>query len=338
MKKKLLCFVIPYFGCLPNNIRLWLKTCSYNPTYNFLIFTDDTVDYQPPKNVKIIHCSFADIQKRVKTVFDFSVALDHPKKLCDLKPAYGYIFEDELQEYKFWGYCDLDQYFGNLESFISEDYLEQYDKIFSLGHMTIYRNTPEINRIFMETYEKSDKVITSYKEIFSSSRNYIFDEWPVETVNINVLSEQHGIRTCYDWPMFDVLPHRSSFEGSIYDAQNHKWGIVDEKNTVFVWVKGHLFACKLVKGKLVKKEIIYAHIQKRLLKIGNYDAEYDQYIIYPNRIKAIRSIDDSIISRYCYISQVRGRIHIEEFKWKCKNVMELWKYRFNKYIFKRHSM
>lgn len=292
MKKKLLCFIIPYFGQLPTNIRIWMKTCAYNPAYNFLIFTDDTSEYYHPGNVKVIRCSFADIQSRIKDIFDFSIALDHPKKLCDFKPAYGYIFEDELKEFKFWGYCDLDQYFGNLEKFIPEAYLEEYDKIFSLGHMTIYRNTPQINRLFMETYKQSDKKIITYRDIFSSEKNFLFDEWPVETVNINVLAEQQRIRICYDWPMFDVLPYRSVFEGSVYNAQNRKWGTSDDRNTVFVWKEGRLFAYKLVRDVVVKREILYVHIQKRKLRIADLDKITNQFIIYPNKIKSIDCTSD----------------------------------------------
>lgn len=51
MKKYTSCFVIPYFGKLPSNIEIFLKTCEYNKNFNWLLFTDDKTKYQYPNNV-----------------------------------------------------------------------------------------------------------------------------------------------------------------------------------------------------------------------------------------------------------------------------------------------
>ena len=42
-------------------------------------------------------------------------------KLCDYKPAYGLIFEDELIGYDYWGFCDTDILLGDIYQFL-EDY------------------------------------------------------------------------------------------------------------------------------------------------------------------------------------------------------------------------
>ena len=83
--------------------------------------------------------------------FDFSIYLDHPYKLCDYKPAYGYIFAEYAHGYDYWGHCDMtDCIFGNLRKFLSDDFLSGADKFMFLGHMTLYRNTDEINRRIFE--------------------------------------------------------------------------------------------------------------------------------------------------------------------------------------------
>ena len=83
------------------------------------------------------------------TISDFEITLSKPQKLCDYKCAYGVIFEDYIQDYDWWGHCDLDQIFGNLNMFVTEDMLRKYDKLFSLGHLSLYKNSYKNNRIFM---------------------------------------------------------------------------------------------------------------------------------------------------------------------------------------------
>ena len=40
------CFVIPYFGSLPNYIELFFKTCEYNKDFNWLFITDQEIDFK----------------------------------------------------------------------------------------------------------------------------------------------------------------------------------------------------------------------------------------------------------------------------------------------------
>lgn len=102
------CFVVLYFGKLPQDILLFLRTAAYNFGFSWLIFTDDKTNIQESSNVKIIKCSFGEITRRIQDSLDFNIKINSPKKLCDFKPTYGYIFQEELKEYDFWGYCDLD--------------------------------------------------------------------------------------------------------------------------------------------------------------------------------------------------------------------------------------
>ena len=65
----------------------------------------------------------------------FHVSLDQSYKLCDFKPAYGFLFEEYLQGYQFWGHCDIDTIMGNLSKLLTDELLNQYDKLFCMGHM-----------------------------------------------------------------------------------------------------------------------------------------------------------------------------------------------------------
>ena len=43
MKK--ICYIVPYFGKLPKNMKLWLNSCKTNPTIDWLLYTDDKTVY-----------------------------------------------------------------------------------------------------------------------------------------------------------------------------------------------------------------------------------------------------------------------------------------------------
>ncbi len=130
MKESSICLVVLYFGKLPNYFNLWLTSCKYNKTINFLLFIDDETKYDYPDNVKVIYTTFENIKNQIQSKFDFNISLKKPYKLCDYKPAYGYIFNEYLEKYDFWGHCDLDVIFGNLRKFLSEEILMQNDKIY----------------------------------------------------------------------------------------------------------------------------------------------------------------------------------------------------------------
>ena len=130
MRESSICLVILYFGKLPNYFNLWLTSCKYNNTINFLLFTDDKTKYDYPNNVRVIYTTFEEIRNQIQSKFDFRITLEKPYKLCDFKPAYGYIFNKYLKGYDFWGHCDLDVIFGNLRKFLPEEILKEYDKIY----------------------------------------------------------------------------------------------------------------------------------------------------------------------------------------------------------------
>lgn len=314
MKNNLLCFIIPYFGKLPENFDVFLKTVAENKNFDFLVFTDDKRNFDYPDNVKLHYCSFEELREKFKKKFDFKISLEGPRKLCDFKPTYGYVFEEEIKNYKFWAYCDIDLFLGNLDNFLTESYLEQYDKIFSLGHMTIYRNEKSINRLFMERYNGDDRKSNTYEEIFTNPGNCTFDEWQRPYHNINLLGEQCKIRNCYDWPMFDVFPFSSSFKETGYNGKKREWFSNNEPSFVFVWNKGTLHVYWLEDSKLCNKEILYVHLQKRVLKKAGDFKTNQSFIIYPEKIIAIDGLSDKLIIKYCKKAKMKDVFKMKEKK------------------------
>lgn len=167
-----ICLIIPYFGMFKNYFQLFLNSCENNSTIDWLIFTDSNQEYYFPKNVNKISIEFDELKDIVQQNFDFKICLDTPYKLCDYKPAYGEIFKKYLKNYDFWGYCDCDLIFGDIRRFINDEILERYDKLFTRGHLSLYRNNDKTNS-FYRTQNKID-----YKTIYTSNKIYAFDEWP----------------------------------------------------------------------------------------------------------------------------------------------------------------
>ena len=92
-------YIVPYFGKMRSDFNIWLKSCSYNKSIDFLIFTDDCGNYDYPANVHMKYITLPDLKLQIEDKLGFNIAMSHPYKLCDFKPAYGDIFSDYITEY-----------------------------------------------------------------------------------------------------------------------------------------------------------------------------------------------------------------------------------------------
>lgn len=266
---KRIAFVVPYFGKLPKGFQFWLHSCSMNPTIDWLFFTDDKTEYLYPENVKVTYCKFKDIQDRVHALYGTDAVLLRPYKLCDYKPAYGEIFSKELQGYDFWGHCDIDLAWGNIRKFMTDDLLNQYDKIGNQGHCTLYRNTPEVNSRVRACFEG----LVSYKDAFYQDKGFAFDEPPMEEIykalNIPYYMETNYIHLVkYDYGFF--LGHKPEEEA------------YKNKHQIFVLKDGTLLRYYLDDLEIKTEEYMYIHFWCR--PISYNEKQYckgKQYFMYP---------------------------------------------------------
>lgn len=283
-----ICVINVYFGKLPNYFSLWLKSCEYNKTIDFLFFTDDRTEYNYPSNVKVIYTTFKDIKMQIQKYFEFEISLEYTYKLCDYKPAYGYVFQDYLEEYDFWGHCDLDVIFGDLRKYLSEEILEKNDKIYPRGHFTLYKNEKRINENFKELIDEESKE-PLYKKIYSSNSSYYFDEWT-------------GIIKLYDDIKYKMYNKEVIADISI--KYNNLLVSSDKKNKkyIFKWCiyqgKSKIYGLYKYKNKIEKQEFMYIHLQKRKmeLQINEYK---NQFYIVPNKfININKEIDKDVFEAY----------------------------------------
>lgn len=167
-------FLICWHGDYPWYFPYFLHSCHYNPTIDFLIFTDNQTSLRHlPANVRIIPYSIEQFKTDVTKSLGFEVAVESGYKLCDFKPAYGSIFQDYIKDYDFWGYCDIDVIFGNIRAFMTDELLNEYDIIsarhdYLTGCFTLYRNNPYMRELFKQSKD--------YRKVFTESRNFFFDE------------------------------------------------------------------------------------------------------------------------------------------------------------------
>lgn len=162
-----------YYGPFPWYFKYFLHTCGFNAGVNFVLITDNAAPPDLPPNVRFENLSLSRLQQMASVKLGFEVALHQPYKLCDLKPAYGYLFPHLIEGFEFWGHGDIDVIYGNIRNFMTDDVLNRHDVItvindFISGSFTLFRNAEKTNRLFMESRD--------YVKVYADSKNYCFDE------------------------------------------------------------------------------------------------------------------------------------------------------------------
>lgn len=122
----------------------------------------------------------------MQSKFDFKISLNCPYKWCDYRPAVGYVFQEYLGVYDYFGFCDIDVIWGELSRFYPDKLIEKYEKFLVHGHMQLYKNNEKLRTLFMDRI--SSKV--SYRNVFSSKYNYGFDE--LGRISINEIVKRKG--------------------------------------------------------------------------------------------------------------------------------------------------
>ena len=136
----------------------FLRSCAKNPTVNWIFFTDCALPAHHPANVGFYSKTLGEMRKLVERKVDKEAVLKDLYKLPDYKTAFGVVFDDYLSEFDFWGHCDIDIIWGDIRKYVTDEVLEIYD-IFSTrkemmsGHFSLFRNTPSVNRLFIQSSE-----------------------------------------------------------------------------------------------------------------------------------------------------------------------------------------
>ncbi len=254
-----------YFGTLPEHFPFFLKTLECNPKLDLMLVTDCDVD-NAPNNLKLLKMTFSELREKIQSLYDFEITLDRPYKLCDYKPAYGEVFSKEIAEYEFWGHCDIDLLFGDVMSFLSEQVLEKYDKIYQLGHLEIFRNTEESNARY-----RLEGGYEYYKDVFQNKEIWAFDEIAGMQNKFNAL----GIPTYISRDYADITWAKVKFNLSDFCLTPEQIAVNNYDKQVFYWENGKVFRAFLQDGQIKTDEFNYIHFSKRKMPIhGDAEAYY----------------------------------------------------------------
>ena len=281
--KNSIILIIPYFGDFNNYFDLWMNSAKKNKQIDFMIVTDNKVRTGLASNIIWKEANFEEIKKKIQELVpEIKIRLNEPYKLCEYKPFYGKLFEEQIKGYKFWGFCDVDLIFGALDHFITEDVLENFDKCYCRGHLTIYRN----DEFFRELYKTKDKRLNvTYRTAWRTDYCCHFDE----TLVWNAIIKEKG-RKCYEKVDFADIDFR---------VKRFRIGFGRNKNDakqIYAIEEGGLYRYYIEKDKVNKDEMAYIHLQKRPMKVLITDM--NKYLIVPNAFIPYRKVTSELILRF----------------------------------------
>lgn len=171
MKKIII--MIDYFGeAWPEWIDLFFLSCSRNPTITWLIHTDCSCDEFSYPNVIFSKMSWVEYKAIVSRRLGVNFNPEHKYKICDLRPALGCVWEDEITDYDFYGYGDIDVIYGDIRRFYTDEILKNnvistHEWCFS-GHLSLFKNKKWVRNAFRQ--------LPNWREVIESKDHHRFDE------------------------------------------------------------------------------------------------------------------------------------------------------------------
>ncbi|PKN53493.1 MAG: hypothetical protein CVU55_02400 [Deltaproteobacteria bacterium HGW-Deltaproteobacteria-13] len=170
---KSIIIIIDYFGIKwPEWFPIYLESCRKNPTITWLFHTNCDHSSFNIENVIFSSMTKEEYIKNVNQKLGINFPPDDNYKICDLRPAYGELYEEEIRGYDFFGYGDIDLLYGDIRKFYNDEVLKN-NVISTLtwcfsGHLTLIRNTQWLRRMFRR--------ITNWRSLLEKDGNQTFDE------------------------------------------------------------------------------------------------------------------------------------------------------------------
>ena len=135
-------FIMPYFGDFPYWFEEYKKHFEEQlrpKGYDWLLDTD-----------------LEGFKKRVKDKLGIEyLGLPGGGKVWDFRASLGLLYDDEIEGYDFWGHTDLDCVYGDVDKWVTDEFLSGLDvhsnhHEYVNGPWTLYRNIPEVNNLFFK--------------------------------------------------------------------------------------------------------------------------------------------------------------------------------------------
>jgi hypothetical protein len=164
------CVILLYFGALPDWTEVWKFTAQHNNEVTFFVFQDDYESCQSG-NVFFVKAGLEAFNNRVSQL-DNSLTCAHPYKICDFRPLLAQIVPDVIRHYDYWGWGDLDVFYGDLSETVAPGF-GRYDYIATgwngeSGPLAFFRNTEAVNHLWRR--------IPDVREKLNSRESFALDE------------------------------------------------------------------------------------------------------------------------------------------------------------------
>lgn len=179
-----------------------------------MFFTD--IKIKTSNNIFVNNLSLSTFNSLASNKLKVNVNVKDPYKLNDFKPAYGIIFAEYLENYDFWGFCDIDIILGNISNFFTLELLSNYDLFsarteYPTGCFMLFRNCFLVNTLF---YKSKD-----WQIVFESEKHFCFDECNFNHSN-SILVNANNLNL-YEIESFDVVIFNSLLKEEIRYFNDH---------------------------------------------------------------------------------------------------------------------
>lgn len=181
--------IIPYFGEFPEWMPLYLYSCSKQRKIDFLYFTDCEIPKRIYANTIFVKTTFEAYCDKVSSKLSIEFHPSASYKLCDLKPFYGMVHEEELRNYEWWGFGDLDLIYGDLSLLLNDYNLNHYDLLTThvdkvAGHFTIVRKNSIYTKIPLQIPHWQGKLMLD-KHVYLDETEYaeLVKPWKIRKLN-----------------------------------------------------------------------------------------------------------------------------------------------------------
>jgi len=241
-----------YFGRFPSHMALALKTMSANSTVDWLIFSDQPSPTNPAPNIRFFSCSLGELSQRIEKCSGTRVAISRPYEVHVFRPCFGEVFAQNLTSYDFWGHCDLDVLWGDLRAFLTKEILESNDRVLIRGHLSLYRNTPQVNAAYKLPIPGGQ----DFRKAFANPSTGQFDEWK----GVNLIFRYHNFPQYHSNCIADIAPP-SRFTIPPFQTLSQP----NFRDQIFYWYRGKVFRAFLYEGGVWDEEFAYIHFQQRRL-------------------------------------------------------------------------
>jgi hypothetical protein len=164
--------ILPYFGSFGPWFPLYLHSLASQHTLDLLLLSD-TKPPGLPANARHVHMTFDQLRELATARLGTSVRLHRMRNICDLRPAYGLVFEEFTHGYEYWAFGDEDVLYGDLDGMLAPQLDGTADLVSpgtngKSGHLTLVRNDPRTNELAMRD--------PAYKEVLVSREHWAYDE------------------------------------------------------------------------------------------------------------------------------------------------------------------